>query len=420
MATATPARAEQGPALKDEPEAEQTLVLKDGQEIPVSSLARKNGLVFFQTTRGRKFSVAEHHVAAPPLSSIPTVEDSFAESAVQRGKREKINLTPVVTGYTGVVGTREAGEVNAVPLINPILLVPFGERWLIEAEFEFEAELERSEEGHWGREFERAIEYFQVDFLASRHVTIVAGRFLTPFGIFNERLHPIWIKKIQQNPLIFPLGAGSSNGVMLRGGFRVDSGVNLNYAGYYSAETTEEVIEAKRVAGTRWSVFLPNQRLEIGSSLQRQLQHERFNTFGFDATWQSKSLPLDFRTEYARSDLGSGYWVEGAYRLFRKSEFAVRLEQFFAPHKVEAGEERVHAEEELDHAEEMAPEVAPDVALEGEVGHHGLLPELDTRRLVAGWNYYFRDGLRFSFSYGRDVGSQGYRKVWTLAIAHRF
>jgi hypothetical protein len=52
--------------------------------------------------------------------------------------------------------------------------------------------------------------------------------------------------------------------------------------------------------------------------------------------------------------------------------------------------------------------------------HVRALPELDTRRLVAGWNYYFRDGLRFSFSYGRDVSSQGYRKVWTLAIAHRF
>ncbi len=317
----------------------------------------------------------------------------------------EIKPVPILTGYTGFVTTFNSGEQKLVPQINPILLVPIKRRWLLEAEFELEGEFER-EDSLWEGEFETEIEYLQLDFLAHRNLTVVLGRYLTPFGIFNERLHPLWIKKLQPNPIIFPLGTGSSNGLMLRGGSRLASGVNLNYAGYFSALTTVNHIEANRTVGGRWGFFLPNRRLEIGTSFQRVYQDERFNVFGFDGTWQPKGLRLDVRGEYARSKQGSGYWVEGAYRFLRQAEAVVRVEQFFAPLKPHEDEREIHEPGGM-HVEEEQP-------------HHGVLPEVNKQRLLVGWNYYFRDGLRSSFSYGRDFGPEGKRNIWSLGIAYRF
>jgi hypothetical protein len=52
----------------------QVLVLKDGRKIPVTRLARRGGLVLFETARGERFSVSEDQVISPPLDSIPAVE----------------------------------------------------------------------------------------------------------------------------------------------------------------------------------------------------------------------------------------------------------------------------------------------------------------------------------------------------------
>src|SRR5262249_38920090 len=58
-------------ALATPARADEVLVLKDGRKIPVTRLARKDGQVVFQTTRGETFSVPEDQVVSPPLASIP-------------------------------------------------------------------------------------------------------------------------------------------------------------------------------------------------------------------------------------------------------------------------------------------------------------------------------------------------------------
>jgi hypothetical protein len=55
-------------------------VLKDGRKIPVARLARRGGLVLFQTLQGEAFSVAESEVVAPPLETIPSLEAGPAPS----------------------------------------------------------------------------------------------------------------------------------------------------------------------------------------------------------------------------------------------------------------------------------------------------------------------------------------------------
>ena len=382
----------------------------------------------------------KYRKCVPTIVLLLGLTTSWAHpQATQENEEERIKPVPVVTGYAGVITSSEPDKQAVVPILTPVFLVPFGENWLIEAEFEVEGEFER-EDGTWNKGFEKAVEYLQVDFFAHRYLTVVAGRYLTPFGIFNERLHPIWIKNLQPTPLILPIEAGSGNGLMLRGGAQVFPGVNLSYTGYYSALTTTNTIESKRMAGARWGIFLPQRQLEIGASFQRLLQDERSNSVGLDATWQVPRTPLDIRMEYARNSEGSGYWVEAAYRLrkvdfwkpfFRRSQVVFRAEQFFAPSHIDeivpdedghlgdaqddlifslGGHDLEDPHDEDGHVEEGGH------AEEG--GHHGRLPEVDTQRLTVGWNYYLSDGLKLSFSYGRDLTSHG--NFWGLALTYRF
>ena len=68
------------------------------------------------------------------------------------------------------------------------------------------------------------------------------------------------------------------------------------------------------------SLFFPIARVEVGGSFQRQFEGDgsRDNQYGLDMTWQANAVPIDVRGEYVRNaERGSGYWVEGAYRLRR-------------------------------------------------------------------------------------------------------
>ena len=133
--------------------------------------------------------------------------------------------------------------------------------------------------------------------------------------------------------------------------------------------------------------------------------------------------------EYARNSEGSGYWVEAAYRLrkidfwkpfFRRSQVVFRAEQFFAPSHIDE-----IAPDEDGHPGNDHEDLAFSLGGHGEEGghaeeggHHGRLPEVDTQRLMVGWNYYLSDGLKLSFSYGRNLNSDG--NLLSLGLTYRF
>ncbi len=311
----------------------------------------------------------------------------------------KLEGIPILTGYGVSNFSFEPGEQSLQPAVNPILLVPFGQRWLVEAEGEFEFSFDHdSASGMWEKEYEKNVEYLQMDFLASKYLTVVGGRFLTPFGIFNERLHPAWVKNMLTTPFVTELEMSSSNGIMLRGGIPLSPNANLNYATYFSAASTVPALGATRAAGGRVSLFFPKQRLEIGASVQRTLQDTHLTSFGFDAIWQSSRVPFDLRAEVVRTqDTATGYWVEGAYRLrqfhnpfLRKSQAVVRMESY-----------------------------VPDMP--GMGGMNGMdVPDVTTHRFMGGWNYYVNDALKFSFACGREFSSEGDHNVYTFGMAYRF
>src|SRR5439155_25721309 len=131
---------------------------------------------------------------------------------------------PVLAGGVAFVPTWDAGNPTLVSIISPVLLVPLGNKLLFESRAEFEGDFQRrnGNSGDFTGAVHKSLEYMEIDYIGNRYVTITAGRFLTPFNIFNERLYPNWIRNIQTDPLIFPFGTGSDNGLMLRGGVAVE------------------------------------------------------------------------------------------------------------------------------------------------------------------------------------------------------
>lgn len=324
-------------------------------------------------------------LSAPPLSA-------------QSPENQDISPVPLLTGAAGFISTFDAGEPHLGPIVAPVVLLPIGQRWLFESRASFESDMVQlpGMSGFHGK-VSKQLDYAQLDFIANPHVTVTIGRFLTPFGIYNERLYPVWIRNLQSDPLILPIGVGPSNastGVMLRGGFQAHPQFNINYALYFSALSTLAPLTSARFAGGRLGIFIPAARLELGGSFQHSLQDERSNAFGFHGIWQPRALPLDLRAEYARSIQGSGYWVEPAYRLsavpflqneLSRTQLVARFQQFYAG------------------------------ALPSDV-----LPSLNTRQFEFGFNYYFMDGLKATSNYGRQFSVGGNKNVWILGLTYRF
>jgi hypothetical protein len=302
---------------------------------------------------------------------------------------------PVVSGGAAFVPFVQGGQTTLVTIISPVVLVPVGDNWLIESRAAFEGDFVRRDgTGPFGGEIQKSLEYLQLDYIANAHLTVTAGRFLTPFGIYNERLYPVWIRDLQADPIILPLEQSSSNGAMLRGGFAAAPDLNLNYAAYFSTLSTNQTLASERLLGGRLGVFLPKQRLEIGFSVQHLLQENNANRVGTHFEWQPRSLPLDIRSEFADTELGRGYWIEPALRLSAVSHARVlahtqvvgRFQQFFS----------------------KAGVIDSD------------LPGANTKEPEIGLNYYFLDGLRATASYGRQLSSGGNANLWTAGVTYRF
>jgi hypothetical protein len=321
-----------------------------------------------------------------------------SQSAPANTRDDHAGYIPLISGGFGYVHNVNGGVTSVEPLINPVLLVPFGSHVLLESRTDFTGFYQRNPQpnGPFKGKVFKNVEYAQLDWLANTHLTIVAGRYLLPFGLYNERLQPIWIKNLQDAPFTAAIGTrttGSGDGFALRGTVIQRPAYAVQYTAYFSAHSSIHQLQAARTAGYDLSVFLPKQRLEIGTSYQRFLESRHINSVATYVAWQPRPVPIDLKAEFDASYNGRGYWLETAYnftqlpipRLVQKTQIVGRMQQFFPSN-----------------------------------GGGNSLPRVDSQRFDFGLNYYFRDDLRFISSYGRTFSSQRNANIWNVGFTYRF
>jgi hypothetical protein len=307
---------------------------------------------------------------------------------------------PVISGGLQFESTTNSGVTTFQPVIQPVVLVPLGDHWLIESrgtidEFVFR---ENGTSGPYHALTFSTVDYLQLDYIASSKVTISVGRFLTPFGIFNERLAPVWLRNFQDVPTIAAIGTqttGSSDGAMIRGALVSNENWQLNYTAYFSSLSTANRFESGRAAGGRAGVFFPKARLEVGMSYQRFLQDQNLNAVGAHFAWQPYQVPLDIKAEYAHSPNGQGYWIEAGYRF---SQF----------HGEDSWLGRLQA---IGRVEQFKHGTASPISS---------LPGVDTDQVDFGVNYYLPRNVRLNTSYGREFSPIGNGNIWNYEITYRF
>ncbi len=137
----------------------------------------------------------------------------------------------VMTGFaTMSYADHEGSNSNFSAAFSPVFLFRMTDRILLEAELSARA---------GGEEDEVELEYAQASYVATDWLTLAGGKFLSPFGSFQERLHPSWINKLPSNPLIYghdgALGPEGMLGAQARGAIPVnDSGGKVTYAVWMS------------------------------------------------------------------------------------------------------------------------------------------------------------------------------------------
>ena len=154
--------------------------------------------------------------------NIDSLIQSKAQDQVARSSKF------LISGYTNITAqfSKEESSFSNISLV-PILLWKPHEKILVEAELETELE---------GSETNIELGYADVSFFLNKYLTVRTGKFISPFGIFQDRLHPSWINKLPT----FPVGTGedelgvgptSEIGIDFRSGVPLGSS-KMNYSVY--------------------------------------------------------------------------------------------------------------------------------------------------------------------------------------------
>jgi hypothetical protein len=324
----------------------------------------------------------------------------FALAVLCAGRYGSAQDTPLISGGVGFLTSTNGGNTTYQPIIEPLIAAPIGQHLLIESRAAILETYAPRTDGQPGYDHVHfaGFTYLQGDIIVTPHITVVAGNFLLPFGTYNERLSPIWIGNFQDGPLISNLGlmsSGSGLGGMLRGSAISRRKYSIDYAAYLSARSGNEQFNAERSSGGRASLYLPEQRLEIGLSYNRLLQGVQENFYGAHVWWEPKDTAFRLRSEFARGHHAQGYWIEADYRtqafggldsFIGRFEPVFRMQQTFR---------------------------RDTIVSDG-------LPLVNTQRADFGLDYNLPHNTRILTSYARQFSSTGNHNVWETGIVYRF
>lgn len=241
------------------------------------------------------------------------------------------------------------------PVFSPHFYMLLEERFLLEVNPEF-------------RDTQVDLESAQLDWFVGDHLTLVLGRFYSPLGFFNERLHTSWIFKTPDRPLLFsqvfpsPL---SFNGVQARGAVYLwELPVKLEYSTFVAngfslneqnpgpkdfadlremSDTFNDVNQGKAIGG-RLGLSIPSAGLIVGLSgydngtYDRRGEHS-LSSWLVDASWHHGNWDVRFELAHTNQQAPTGpihrrgFYAQVAYRpydcehpLLRRLEGVVRFD----------------------------------------------------------------------------------------------
>ena len=312
--------------------------------------------------------------------------------------------TPLISGGAGFFNNTNGGNTDYLPIVEPLIAAPVGNDLLIESRAALFEQFVPKTGGQHGYDHKHfvGLTYLQADYLAAPHATVVAGSFLIPFNTYNERLSPVWINNFQDAPLISvlgTLGSGTGLGGMLRGSAFSNATASGDYAAYYSVRSGNEQFSADRSFGGRGTLYLHDQRIELGISYNRVLQNTHENFYGGHLWWQPVGTALHIRGEAARGHHAQGYWVEVDYR----------LQRFGGPESRTGRIEPVFRMQQTFRRDTIVSDG---------------LPFSNIQRADFGLNYYLPHETRILSSYSRQFSASGLpsnnRNIWQTGIVYRF
>lgn len=290
-----------------------------------------------------------------------SAEDTEAKQKVAELEKKVQGLSPgfanfLITGY-GQANYNDGslGNSNWNAGFNPVFLWSLNDKLFFEAELEFELE---------ERETETNLEYAQLHWLVNDYITLGAGKFLMPFGQFQERLHPAWINKLPSAPIPFGHHGGiaplADFGVQVRGGvplfgeakanfaFYVTNGPELLTSGHHAGELrfgNASDNNNNKAFGGRIG-FLPVPELEVGLSYMRarvgsgSYRNVDADLFGADVSYirDSRLLRgvLDLRFDYVQQWIDNAtYTGDGQTFNFNNSKSGWYTQVAYRPSRVE-------------------------------------------------------------------------------------
>ncbi|HEY4378853.1 MAG TPA: hypothetical protein VGN01_00815 [Acidobacteriaceae bacterium] len=304
----------------------------------------------------------------------------------------------MISGGVGFFSGTNKGPTSFTPTAMPVVAIPITQHFLFETrDYLIEAVTPRKNNQSDQTLLLKGVSFLQLDYLANRHATFVAGKFLTPFNTYNERLTPIWIGNFQDNPLIFPIGnmGGGTTGGQLRGSLYSSNRVNIDYASFFSANVGGKQFKSSRSTGDRIEAYFPKQRLEVGFSIDKMFEGNHPYATGAHFWWQPSGGPMTIRSEYAHGTHAQGYWMEFGYRLSQfkgPDSFIGRFEPLFRMQQVFRN--------------------SPDST--------DALPGVDTQRADFGLDYFLPHNARINTSYSRQFSSTGNGNIWKTGLVYRF
>jgi hypothetical protein len=306
--------------------------------------------------------------------------------------------TPLLSGGVAFVTNTSGGDTTYIPLIQPLAAVPLGDHFLLESRALVLEQYFPNATGYDHSHF-AALTYLQGDYIANRHLTVVGGSYLIPFGTYNERLTPVWISNFESESPAEPIGemgGGVGLGGQVRGSLFSNAHTSFSYSGWFSARSGNEQFNSERSSGGRGSFYFPGQRLEVGASYGRLLQGTHENFGGGHLWWESKDGGFRLRSEAMRGEHAYGYWFEADYRPFRDQTNGVSFVRRFEPLF------RMTQTFRIDNG-------ASDGA-----------PGPNTQQADFGLDYNLPHNTRILSSYSRQFTPAGNVNIWQTGIVYRF